>query len=315
MAKTLQFRRDSTANLASVTGAVGEIFIDTTKKTVVVMDGSTPGGFALELQGAGTGATGAAGANGATGSAGSNGATGSNGTDGATGIAGATGSAGVDGASGATGSNGTNGATGSAGTDGATGVTGASGATGSNGTNGATGSAGTDGATGVTGASGATGTAGSNGTNGATGVTGASGPGANQSLDTTSGVQHAVLGIGTATLGATGTIRATGDITAFYTSDRTLKENINDIPNALDKVVSIGGKTFDWTDEYITNHGGADGYFLNKADYGVIAQDVQEVFPIAIRTRDNGKLAVDYDKLVALAFAAIKELKAQLDAK
>jgi hypothetical protein len=355
MAKTLQFRRDSTANLASVTGAVGEIFIDTTKKTVVVMDGSTAGGYPLELQGAGTGATGVTGASGV----GSNGATGVTGASGTIGVDGATGSQGVQGASGATGSNGTNGATGSAGTDGATGVTGASGvgATGSQGIQGASGSTGPQGSQGVQGASGvgATGSAGTNGasgatgtagTNGATGIagsngaTGVAGPtsgylngpitgfslliGATGSITsgaTGNGWFGAALFVGAQggatgpAWGASGTIRATGDITAFYTSDRTLKENINDIPNALDKVVSIGGKTFDWTDEYIANHGGADGYFLNKADFGVIAQDVQEVFPIAIRTRDDGKLAVDYDKLVALAFAAIKELKAQLDAK
>ena len=45
----------------------------------------------------------------------------------------------------------------------------------------------------------------------------------------------------------------------------------------------------------------------------VIAQDVQRVFPIAIRTRPDGTLAVDYEKLCALAFAAIKELKAEVD--
>jgi hypothetical protein len=50
MAKTLQFRRATTGNLASVTGAVGEIFIDTTKDTVVVMDGSTAGGFPLATE-------------------------------------------------------------------------------------------------------------------------------------------------------------------------------------------------------------------------------------------------------------------------
>jgi uncharacterized delta-60 repeat protein len=50
MAKTLQFRRDTTANLASVTGAEGEIFIDLTKDTVVVMDGSTSGGFPLATE-------------------------------------------------------------------------------------------------------------------------------------------------------------------------------------------------------------------------------------------------------------------------
>jgi hypothetical protein len=47
MATTLQFRRDTTSNLASVTGSVGELFVDTTKDTVVVMDGSTAGGFTL----------------------------------------------------------------------------------------------------------------------------------------------------------------------------------------------------------------------------------------------------------------------------
>lgn len=39
-------RRGTTAQHASFIGADGEITIDTTKKTVVVHDGSTPGGFA-----------------------------------------------------------------------------------------------------------------------------------------------------------------------------------------------------------------------------------------------------------------------------
>lgn len=45
MAKTLQLRRGTTAELSSVTGSVGELFVDTTRDTVVVMDGSTAGGF------------------------------------------------------------------------------------------------------------------------------------------------------------------------------------------------------------------------------------------------------------------------------
>jgi uncharacterized delta-60 repeat protein len=52
MAKTLQFRRGTTAELSSVTGAVGELFVDTTKDTLVVMDGSTAGGFPLALESA-----------------------------------------------------------------------------------------------------------------------------------------------------------------------------------------------------------------------------------------------------------------------
>jgi hypothetical protein len=115
------------------------------------------------------------------------------------------------------------------------------------------------------------------------------------------------LGVGVAASGTTGEIRATNNITAFYTSDRKFKENIKPIENALDKVIEIGGKTFDWSDEYIAAHGGADGYFITSTDFGVIAQDVESVFPLAIRKRNDGTLAVDYEKLCALAFQAIKE--------
>ena len=89
--------------------------------------------------------------------------------------------------------------------------------------------------------------------------------------------------------------------------------NIEDISNALDIVNQVGGKLFDWTDEYINQHGGLDGYFVRKEDFGVIAQDLLEVFPRAVRQRDDGTLAVDYEKLCALAFAAIKELKSEID--
>lgn len=47
MAKVLQHRRNTTSNLASVSGAIGEFFMDTTKNTLVVMDGSTNGGHPL----------------------------------------------------------------------------------------------------------------------------------------------------------------------------------------------------------------------------------------------------------------------------
>ena len=53
--------------------------------------------------------------------------------------------------------------------------------------------------------------------------------------------------------------------------------------------------------------GGEHEYFRPKSDFGVIAQDVQEVFPVAVRTKKDGSLAVDYEKLCALAFQAIVE--------
>jgi hypothetical protein len=131
---------------------------------------------------------------------------------------------------------------------------------------------------------------------------------------TTAAPQLGSLGIGTAASGTTGEIRATNNITAYYSSDRNLKENIKDIDGALAKVCSIGSKTFDWKDSYIESHGGEDGYFIQKSDFGVIAQDVQDVFPQAVRTRQDGTLAVDYEKLSTLAFGAIKELVKRIEA-
>ena len=120
------------------------------------------------------------------------------------------------------------------------------------------------------------------------------------------------VGVGTAGSTTAGEIRATNNITAYYSSDIKFKENVQDIPNALSAVTEIGGKLFDWKDSYIQEHGGEDGYFVQKHDFGVIAQDVLAHFPVAARTRPDGSLAVDYEKLCALAFAAIKELNAKV---
>ena len=125
------------------------------------------------------------------------------------------------------------------------------------------------------------------------------------------------VGIGTssptAKLHVTGEIRATDNITAYYSSDIKFKENIRDINNPLDKVLKIGSKYFDWTDAYIEERGGEDGYFIAKEDFGVIAQDVLSAFPSAVRTRDDGSLAVDYAKLSILSFGAIAELLKRIE--
>lgn len=132
-------------------------------------------------------------------------------------------------------------------------------------------------------------------------------------VNTTSSLQLGSVGVGTAASGTSGEIRATNNVTAFFSSDIKFKENIKDIPNALDTVVAIGGKLFSWTDAYLKEHGGQDEYFLRKDDFGVIAQDVLKVFPQAVRTRPDNSLAVDYEKLSALAFAAIVELTKRVE--
>ena len=67
--------------------------------------------------------------------------------------------------------------------------------------------------------------------------------------------------------GTTAEFKCKGDITAFASSDATLKENITPISNAVDKVLSISGNTFTWneksTDDKRGNH-----------DTGVIAQEI-----------------------------------------
>ena len=221
----------------------------------------------------------------------------------AVGPTGYTGSVGSTGGTGPTGPTGPTGYTGSAST--VAGPTGPTGPTGSNGTNGGTGPTGSAGPPGPTGAQGPTGSSGGTGPTGPTGPTGG--------FSTNSDAQVNSLGVGVAASGSAGSIRATGDITAFYSSDKNFKTNIKDIDNALRIVLAIGGKTFDWTDEYLSSHGGEDEYFVKKSDFGVIAQDVQSVFPAAVRERADGSLAVDYSKLCALAFAAIVELKTEID--
>ena len=134
-----------------------------------------------------------------------------------------------------------------------------------------------------------------------------------QAVATSSDVQFDSFGVGTAASGTTGQIRATNDITAYYSSDIALKENINPISNALDKISQIGGYTFDWTDKFIKDNGGEDDYFMRKKDTGIIAQEIEEVLPEVVATRPNGTKAVKYDKLTPLLIQAIKELKTELD--
>jgi len=50
MPKTLQFRRGTTSGISTITGAEGELFVDLTKDTLVVMDGTTQGGQALQKE-------------------------------------------------------------------------------------------------------------------------------------------------------------------------------------------------------------------------------------------------------------------------
>jgi len=91
-------------------------------------------------------------------------------------------------------------------------------------------------------------------------------------------------------------------------SDSRFKKNIKPIENALDKVMKLGGYTYDWKDasEFPTQS-------LGKGhDMGVIAQEVEKQFPEAVSTNADGFKAVSYTELVPALIEAIKELQAQI---
>ena len=126
-------------------------------------------------------------------------------------------------------------------------------------------------------------------------------------------VQFDSFGVGTAASGTTGEIRATNDVTAFYSSDVALKENIVNIPNALDAVKKLNGVLFDWKKSYIDQRGGEDGYFVRKKDVGVIAQEVEKVLPEAVAQRSDVVKAVKYDRLTCLLIEAVKVLSDKVE--
>jgi len=115
------------------------------------------------------------------------------------------------------------------------------------------------------------------------------------------------IGVGMAASTIQGRIDAANDIVAFSTSDINFKENIIPITDALLKVETISGNTYDWKNEFEYIHG------FKGNDVGVIAQEIQKVLPEAVRERENGYLGVNYEKIIPLLIESIKELSAKVD--
>ena len=83
-------------------------------------------------------------------------------------------------------------------------------------------------------------------------------------------------------------------------SDARLKKNIVPLEGALDKIDAIRGVQYHWI----------DGEQSESRQVGVIAQEIQEVYPELVMEGGNGYLSVDYPKLTAVLIESIKELKA-----
>ena len=107
----------------------------------------------------------------------------------------------------------------------------------------------------------------------------------------------------------TGELEVTGDVLAL-TSDIRLKTNIEPIENALDKVTSLNGFTY--------NHNeiaGELGLDTEQRYAGLSAQELQDVLPEAVKKSpaSDEYLTVQYEKVVPLLIEAIKELKAEIE--
>jgi collagen type VII alpha len=87
-------------------------------------------------------------------------------------------------------------------------------------------------------------------------------------------------------------------------SDRTTKENLVVVDNALAKINTLTGYNYNYKAEF--------GDPISKHN-GLIAQEVQAVLPDAVGELSNGKLGIQYDQLTALTVNAIKELSVKVD--
>jgi hypothetical protein len=114
------------------------------------------------------------------------------------------------------------------------------------------------------------------------------------------------------TTGTNGCIKnfAGTGIIGTCSSDRRLKKNITPFAPMLDKVTALQPVRYFWrADEFPERH------FGNSQNYGLIAQDVEQVLPELVATDSDGYKAIDYSRLPLLTIQAMKELTAENDAR
>jgi len=127
--------------------------------------------------------------------------------------------------------------------------------------------------------------------------------GAQTASNTTSGTLVVTGGVG-----ISGALYVGADIYSYASSDIRLKENLSKIDNSLEKLLKISGYEYHW------NKIAQEMYpERTMQDVGVIAQEVKEIVPSAVVEREDGYLAVRYDKLIPLLIEAVKALKAEIE--
>lgn len=104
-------------------------------------------------------------------------------------------------------------------------------------------------------------------------------------------------------------LHVTQDIIAFSTSDERQKDNVQLIDNPTQKIAKLDGVTFTWNDQGPSWVNDRD----TRDDVGLLAQQVEQVIPEAVTTRDDQYKAVDYKRVIPLLVESIKELTARVE--
>jgi hypothetical protein len=184
-----------------------------------------------------------------------------------------------------------------------------------------TGPQGFPGPTGTTGPTGFVGAQGSPGPQGAPGPQGPQGVTGPQGVQSAYSAYSQSMTVGAQSASPTGWLQATGDIYAYY-SDVRLKDNIETIKDAAEKLYSLNGVLYTNKD-ILSNEYGFDPDYSQKV--GVIAQEVQKVLPEVIKPApfdvdDNGNsksgknyLTVQYERIIPLIVETIKEQQKEID--
>lgn len=137
----------------------------------------------------------------------------------------------------------------------------------------------------------------------------------NDDLGNSAGAQLQLNGEGTADLIVSrftvhGNLQANGEVTAYSTSDKRLKEEVKAINNASDIIDKLRPVSFKWNDKAKELNPNKN----NKLNYGLIAQEVEEVMPSIVHPIYNGEYkSIDYIQLIAILIQSNKEMRKEID--
>lgn len=105
-----------------------------------------------------------------------------------------------------------------------------------------------------------------------------------------------------------GNIYALGEVTAYSASDIRLKENINSIVSALPTIDRLNPVTYNWnsTAKELNN------MKTDDLEYGLIAQELEDILPELVHPLYSNYKAIDYIKLIPLLIKGIQELNKKI---